>query len=109
MYALISRCGMFIGVFSSKKTMRMTIEALIKAQYEKNGYYGDYNFRYVKFNPDEPWITKTGEDAQVETRALLSLNTLHSELFIHKVKTEWGTGKILDMDADTTNDLNDKK
>lgn len=109
MYALIYKGGMFLGVFSSKKTMRIVIEALIRDQYETDGYHGDYHFQYVKFNPDEPWIIKTGESAPVETRALLSLSTMHSEKFIHKVKTDWSTGEILDMDADNTNNLNDKK
>ena len=109
MYALIYKSGMFLGVFSSKKTMRIVIEAMIKDQYEKNGYNGDYHFQYIKFTPDEPWITKTGEDAPVETRALLSLSTMHSEKFIHKVKTDWSTGEILDMDADSTNNLDDRK
>ena len=51
MYALIYKGGMFLGVFSSKKTMRIVIEALIQDQYESNGYHGDYHFQYVKFNP----------------------------------------------------------
>ena len=50
-----------------------------------------------------------GKKAPEETRALLSLHTMHSEKFIHKVKTDWSTGEILDMDADTTNNLNDRK
>lgn len=108
MYALIYKSGMFLGVFSSKKTMRIVIEFLIKDQYETNGYHGDYHFQYVKFNPDEPWITSKDE-APKETRALLSLSTMHSEKFIHKVKTDWSTGEILDMDAETTNNLNDKE
>lgn len=105
MYALIYKGGMFLGVFSSKKTMKIVIEAMIQDQYETNGYHGDYHFQYVKFNTDEPWITNTGESAPVETRALLSLSTMHSEKFIHKVKTDWSTGKILDMDGDKTNNL----
>lgn len=109
MYALIYKSGMFLGIFSSKKTMRIVIEAMIKDQYERDGYYGDYHFQYIKFNQDEPWITKTGKDAPVETCALLSLSTMHPEKFIHKVKTDWSTGEILDMDADTTNNLNDRK
>ena len=108
MYALIYKGGMFLGVFSSKKTMRTVIEALIRDQYEKDGYHGDYHFQYVKFNPDEPWITSKDE-APKETCALLSLSTMHSEKFIHKVKTDWSTGEILDMDADTSNNLNDRK
>lgn len=109
MYALIYKGGMFLGVFSSKKTMRMVIEYIIKDEYETNGCNGDYHFQYIKFNPDEPWITKTDENAPIETSALFSLSTMHSEKFIHKVKTDWSTGEILDMDADTTNNLNDKE
>ena len=109
MYALIYKGGMFLGVFSSKKTMRTVIEYIIKDKFEDNGYHGDYHFQYVKFNADEPWITKDGENAPKETLALLSLSTMHSEKFIHKVKTDWSTGKILDMDADSTNNLNDRK
>lgn len=108
MYALIYKGGYFLGVFSSKTTMRIVIEAMIKDQYEKNGYHGDYHFQYIKFNPDEPWITKTGEDAPKETNALLNLHTIHPEKFTHKVKTDWSTGEILDMDADTTNNLDDR-
>ena len=37
MYALI-KSGMFVGIFSSKKTMRIVIEAMIKDQYQTNGY-----------------------------------------------------------------------
>ena len=61
MYALIYKGVMFLGVFSSKKTMRIVIEGLIRDQYESDGYYGDYHFQYVKFNPNEPWIIKNGK------------------------------------------------
>lgn len=108
MYALIYKSGSFLGVFSSKNTMRIVIEAMIKDQYERDGYHGDYHFQYIKFDPDEPWITSKDE-APKETNALLSLSTMHPEKFIHKVKTDWSTGEILDMDADTTNNLNDRK
>lgn len=108
MYALIYKAGSFLGVFSSKKTMRIVIEAMIKDQYETDGYHGDYHFQYIKFNPDEPWLTSKDE-APKETNALLSLYTLHPEKFIHKVKTDWSTGEILDMDADNTNNLHDKE
>lgn len=109
MYALIYKGGSFLGIFSSKKTMRTVIEYIIKDEYETNGYNGDYHFRYVKFNPDEPWITVNKEGAPKETNALLSLYTLHSEKFIHKVKTDWSSGEIIDMDADNTNNLHDKE
>ena len=109
MYALIYRGGYFLGVFSSKKTMKNVIEAIIKDHYETDDYHGDYHFRYIKFKTDEPWITKDGKDAPKETNALLSLYTMHDERFTHKIKTDWSTGEILDMDADTTNNLDVKK
>jgi hypothetical protein len=34
---------------------------------------------------------------------------MHDERFTHKIKTDWSTGEILDMDANTTNNLDDKK
>lgn len=102
MYALIYKGGHFLGVFSSKKSMKNVIEAIIKNQYEIDGYHGNYNFRYIKFNPDEPWLTKDGENAPDETYALFTFYTMHSERFTHKVKTDWSTGEILDMDADDT-------
>lgn len=108
MYALIYKGGSFLGFFSSKENMRIVIEALIKDQYEKDGYHGDYHFQYVKLNIDEPWITKNGENATKESNAILSLWTMHPEKFIHKVKTDWNTGEILDMDADKTNNLENK-
>lgn len=100
MYALIRRSGSFVGIFSSKENMRLVIEALIKDSYETNGYHGNYNFRYIKFNVNEPWITVDGNDAPKETTAILSLSTMHTEYFTHCVKTDWSTGKILDMDSD---------
>ena len=102
MYALIYKGGSFIGFFSSKKKMRIAIEALIQDQFETKGYHGDYHFQYVKLNVDEPWITKDGNDASKESNAILSLWTIHPEKFIHKVKTDWSTGKIISMDDKST-------
>ena len=108
MYALIRRTGSFVGIFSTKKKMQMVIEQLIKDDYEKNGYYGNFNFRWVKLNVDEPWFTKDGKDAPTETRAILSLFTMHDEKFTHKVKTDWSTGKIISMDSDCVTNVNEK-
>ena len=108
MYALIYKTGMFIGFFSSKKKMQIIIEAMIKDSYEKTGHNGNYNFRWVKLNVDEPWFTKDGKDAPKETNAILSLFTMHEEKFIHKVKTDWSTGKIISMDGNNTTNVNEK-
>ena len=97
MYALIDNHSMLIGFFSSKKRMKMVIEALIKNHYEVDGYHGNYHFRYVKMNLDEPWLTKDGEPAPAESNAILSLATMHPKKFIHEVKTDWNTGEILKL------------
>ena len=102
MYALIKGTGMFIGFFSTKKKMQIVIEELIRSDFEKDGHYGNYNFRYIKLNIDEPWFTKDGKAAPKETNALFSLSTIHDEKFTHKVLTDWSTGKILSMDAEKT-------
>ena len=108
MYALMYRAGSFLGLFSTKKKMKIVIETIIKDDYEKNGYNGNYNFRWVKLNVDEPWFTKDGKDAPEETRAILSLFTMHDEKFTHKVKTDWTTGKIISMDSDCVTNVNEK-
>ena len=102
------RAGSFLGVFSSKKRMKEIIEILIKDDFEKNGHYGNFNFRWVKFNVDEPWFTIDGKDAPKESSAILSLWTLHDEKFTHKVKTDWSTGKVISLDADCTTNVNEK-
>lgn len=108
MYALMYRAGSFLGLFSTKKKMRIVIKTIIKDDYEKNGYNGNYNFRWVKLNVDEPWFTKDGKDAPTETRAILSLFTMHDEKFTHKVKTDWSSGKIISMDSDCVTNVNEK-
>ena len=105
MYALIKGTGIFIGVFSSKKTMRTIIETLIKEEYEKNGGLGNFNFRWIQFKADQPWFAINGEEPPVETNALLSLSTMHTEKFTHKVMTDWSTGKVLSMDAENTTNI----
>ena len=108
MYALIYKGGCFLGIFSSKEKMHEFIKMIIKDDYEKNGYYGDFHFQYVKFAMNEPWFTPGGVDPSPESKAILSLYTMHPEKFVRKVKTNWSTGEILDMDAKTTSDINDK-
>ena len=106
MYALIKGTGNFIGIFSSKNNMQIVIEALIKDNFEKNGGpCGNFNFRWVKFNVDEPWITKDGKEASKEASAILSLYTMHGEKFTHKVMTDWSTGKVISMDAENTTNI----
>jgi len=107
MYALIYKSGSFLGFFSSKKHMRIVIEALIRDNYEDDGYHGDYHFRYAKIKLNEPWFAPKGkDDANMdEGKSILSLSTMHTEYFKHKVKTDWSTGKIISMDADKTNNL----
>lgn len=106
MYALIKGTGSFIGVFSSKKTMQTIIETLIKDDYEKNGGpCGNFNFRWIKFKADQPWFTINGVEPSKEATALLSLSTMHTEKFVHKVMTDWSTGKIISIDAENTTNI----
>lgn len=109
MYALIRGTGSFIGVFSSKKTMQTIIELLIKEDCEKNGRpCGNFNFRWIQFKADQPWFTINGIESPKETNALLSLSTMHTEKFTHKVMTDWSTGKIISMDGKETTNVNSK-
>ena len=106
MYALIKGTGIFIGVFSSKKTMRTIIETLIKDEYEKNGGpCGNFNFRWIQFKVDQPWFAINGVEPPKETNALLSLSTMHTEMFTHKVMTDWSTGKVISLDAENTTNV----
>lgn len=109
MYVLIHKTGLLVGLFSSKEKMKIVIEELIRSDYAKSGYHGNYNFRWVKLNIDEPWFTKDGKKAPIETNAILSFSTMHDEKFIHKVQTDWSTGKILSMDSDRTTNLDTSK
>ena len=104
MYALIHKTGMFDGIFSDKEHMKTIIEALIQDEYETTGYHGNYNFRYIEFEPNQPWFNPGGYDKNVG-KALFSLSTMHTEYFNHCVKTDWSTGKILDMDSDSTTNV----
>ena len=108
MYALIRGGGSFIGFFSSKEKMRLVIEALIQSDYEQTGNRsGYYHFRYAKINVDEPWFSNSSknDEMSIDAKAILSLSTMHTEYFTHKVKTDWSTGKILSMDADSCSNI----
>ena len=91
MYILIKSSSL-VGIFSTKKIMREIIEGLIKDNFEKYGTHGDYHFRYIKMNVDEPWV---GNVYNKEVgKALFSLSTLHDEYFTNKIETDWSTGEI---------------
>jgi len=94
MYLLI-RASMVFGIFSNKKYMRDAIEQYIKDQRETNGGpSGNYHFRYIKFEINDPWFNTTGEYHPEVGQALFSLSTMHNEYFPNKVETDWSTGKI---------------
>ena len=95
MYLLIKGAGMLVGIFTNKKIMRMTVEAMIEGDYQKNGYYGHYHFRYIKVNANDPWLTKNDEDRKNVSKAIFSLSTMHTEYFPNEIETDWNTGKIL--------------
>lgn len=107
MYALIKGGGLFMGIFSSKKRMKEFIDGWIQLMYEKDGYYGNFAFQYAKVTVDAVWAAAedrlTGEESAMD-----SLFTMHSERFIHKIKTDWSTGEVLDMDANETTNVNEK-
>ena len=85
MYALIMKNQQLIGIFTSKKAMKVAIEALIKDDYERTGYHGHYHFRYRKIESNTIDI------------GLVSCFTMHPEKFEHQVETDWNTGKILKL------------
>ena len=92
MYLLIDRHYSCVGIFSTKKKMRMVVEYKIKREYEKTGEIGgNYHFRYIKFKPDEAWFT----DGNPHMTTLYSLSTMHPEKFDHEIETDWKTGKVL--------------
>lgn len=105
MYALIYKSGMCLGIFSSKRIMQAVIEEIIRGDYQKTGVYGNFNFRYIKFNADEPWVVREDKVDSCEAGALFSFSTMHTEKFVHKVQTDWNTGKVLDMDAKSTTNI----
>lgn len=96
MYILI-KASMLMGIFSTKQKMRKVIEANIQDNYETKGCHGDYHFRYIKCNLNEPWFSKDGKYNSEVGQALFGLSTMHDEYFTHKVETDWSTGKILKL------------
>lgn len=91
---LVIRASMVFGIFSNKRYMRDAIESYIKDDYETKGSYGWYHFKYIKFNPNEPWFSRDGEYNKEVGRALFSLSTLHSEYF-KSIENDPHTGKLL--------------
>ena len=85
MYLLIMKNQQLIGLFTSKKKMRETIEMLIKDSYEDTGVHGNYHFRYTKV------------DVNQIDRQCVTFFTMHPEKFEHKVETDWSTGKIIKL------------
>ena len=96
MYVLIRR-ELLVGIFSTKKKMKTVIEMLIKDDKETNGTpCGNFHFRYAKIKIDEPWFTFDGKSSKnPEANSILSLSTMHTEKFLHKVETDWSTGEII--------------
>lgn len=84
--------------------MRIVIEQIINDEKETNGTpVGNMSLRYIKFKPNCPWFE--GAEDMDAGRALLSLSTMHTEMFTHKVQTDWSTGKIISMDSDSTTNI----
>ena len=96
MYLLLRR-NMVMGIFSKKTYMRTIIEEEIKHDYQKTGCYGNYHFRYIEFNPDEPWFSSVDEYNKEVGQAIFSLSTMHTEYFPNEVETDWSTGKIIKL------------
>lgn len=85
MYALTMKCHQLVGIFTTKKAMRETIELLIKDDYEDTGVYGNYNFRYTEIEPNTIDIQ------------LVSFFSMHPEKFEYEVETDWSTGEIIKL------------
>lgn len=84
MYALIKN-QQFIGIFTSKKMMKKACEILIKDNYENDGYYGWYHFRYCTIKPN------------TVDKPLVSLFTMHPEYFTNEIENDPYTGEILNL------------
>lgn len=92
---LCIRASVLFGIFSSLEHMQVAIEAYIKDTKETEGTpLGDFHFRYVEFEANEPWFTADGEWHSEIGKAMFSLSTMHTEYFINKVETDWSTGEI---------------
>lgn len=98
MYLLIKGGGSLIGIFTTKTLMKIVIEQMIQDDYERTGAYGNFHFRYIKFNPNDPWLgDKNGHYDKNVGKAIFSLFTMHTEYFTNEVETDWSTGKILKL------------
>lgn len=105
MFVLIQR-QMLVGIFSTKEHMKTIIKSLIKDDYEKSGVHGNYSFRYIEFDVDQPWFNKLNDNYPSDIgRALFSLSTMHTEYFTHCVETDWSTGEIINMDSTKTTNV----
>ena len=82
------------GIFSTKQKMQLAIEEHIKDSFKRTGRHGNYNFRYIEMNVDEPWFSPSALYRADIGKALFSFSTMHTEYFTHKVETNWNTGKI---------------
>lgn len=93
---LVIRASMVFGIFSNKKYMRDAIKQYIKDYKETNGTpCGNFHFKYIKFDVNDPWFNKDGEYHSEVGKALFSLSTMHDECFPNKVETDWSTGEII--------------
>ena len=95
---LVIRASIVFGIFSNKKYMRDAIKQYIKDNKETNGTpCGNFHFKYIKFDVNDPWFNKDGEYHKEVGQALFSLSTMHDECFPNKVETDWSTGEIIKL------------
>lgn len=95
---LVIRASIVFGIFSNKKYMRDAIKQYIKDNKETNGTpCGNFHFKYIKFDVNDPWFNKDGEYHPEIGKALFSLNTMHDEHFPNKIETDWSTGEIIKL------------
>jgi len=94
---LVLRRNLVFGIFSSKKIAKECINAAIQSDYERTGIHGWYHFRYIKFEPNEPWISKNSDDYNEDIgNALFSLCTMHTE-YLKDIENDPNTGEILNF------------
>lgn len=92
---LCIRTSLLFGIFSSLEHMQIAIEEYIKDTKETEGTpLGDFHFRYVEFEANEPWFATDGKWHAEIGKAMFSLSTMHTEYFTNKIETDWSTGEI---------------
>lgn len=100
-FYLCIRASMLFGIFSSLKHMQVAIEEYIKDIKETEGTpLGDFHFRYIEFEANEPWFTTDSNEGELNNevaRAIFSLSTMHDEYFPNKIETNWSTGEIISI------------